>query len=416
MSNAKLSACNSFIIESQQTSSPSLEYLSSGEMDSDLEEQLLASVYYSKHFELEPEPIVAKAQPQIELLETNLDEEEDGEISKYTIQSSTKIPSNLQIDFSTSDEDGDDQIDLSAFSQLPSTLPQQQPYLQKHKICINEPESVPSPSKSFFLEVGSDQEDEEDEDESSPNASSTSLNSRYFLEGANPTCFSCLNLGHISRDCPTAGRNAVCFLCGKPGHARNECPMEMCYNCCKPGHTSRNCPFPRKRRAFEDDKCSVCAGYGHLSRECTVNWRRYTFDKHIEQANFVETFRRIRRFCYFCAGQGHFGDDCPLRRRYPASGGQQGKTIFQNPNWPWISVTIGWENSSQLNAKKNEASKKQSQGNALNQHGIVSVKPKIDSSFKAPVNALKRFAPAQSSLKTKPNLPKSSASCKENSL
>ena len=78
-------------------SAAQLTECSSGEMDSDLEEQLLASVYYSKHFELEQEVGDLEEVGDLQVDQVQQDQEaEDGEISKYTIQS-RNTSSNLHL-------------------------------------------------------------------------------------------------------------------------------------------------------------------------------------------------------------------------------------------------------------------------------------------------------------------------------
>ena len=49
--------------------------------------------------------------------------------------------------------------------------------------------------------------------------------------GGDRTCYNCGEVGHISRDCPTAGAGGggggdrACYTCGMSGHLARDCPQ-----------------------------------------------------------------------------------------------------------------------------------------------------------------------------------------------
>merc|ERR1711939_1256223 len=94
------------------------------------------------------------------------------------------------------------------------------------------------------------------------------------------TCFSCGQMGHLSKNCPLdkfdqkkgpviPGKNDKCFNCGDYGHWSKECPKAevKCYNCGEYGHISRDCNNERQPNVIPK-KCFNCGELGHISSAC----------------------------------------------------------------------------------------------------------------------------------------------------
>lgn len=103
---------------------------------------------------------------------------------------------------------------------------------------------------------------------------------------AGPRCFSCQELGHISRNCPKKSdgpRNARCYLCDQIGHFKRACPQG-----------TRNGPV-RAQNAYHlggahgnptwsavpPERCGFCGLVGHSMMRCAEwgqMWKTMTAD------------------------------------------------------------------------------------------------------------------------------------------
>lgn len=138
------------------------------------------------------------------------------------------------------------------------------------------------------------------------------LNMEYFfnpkslVDGILPmgrNCFTCLKIGHQTKDCPIANnnrkeRNQRRIYSESYEYEANSLSAIVCYRCRKTGHMARDCQEHQtndKRQkqpnnnntstngnnlmnlnnaqklmmnTYSNDRCFTCNGYGHQSRDC----------------------------------------------------------------------------------------------------------------------------------------------------
>lgn len=124
----------------------------------------------------------------------------------------------------------------------------------------------------------------------------TRLNIEYFfnpkslVDGVLPmgrNCFTCLKIGHQTKDCPVANNNRKN---GRRIYSESDDPPQIvCYRCRKTGHMARDCQETtnndkrqkvpnngvnggnvpaNSQKKFENDRCFTCNSFGHMSRDC----------------------------------------------------------------------------------------------------------------------------------------------------
>lgn len=373
-------------------------YSDQNELDSDTEEQLLASIYYSKNFNLlqdndavnesnlENSGSATYSAPDLES-KAKLEEEE--EISKYKSiskpedkasecknkNSSSKSDFNeesmslyVSSDSSLSDgeipakdscansvqcvtlsEDGEiseDEADLEQSKKDAETNKSTESSTIKHhfidfKLTAEEETSYKTEGLMWNVATVSESSEENlvfsSSDSNSDIEEINNQDSRYYgNEKAANMCFNCKSSGHTYKECPKANGGLACCFCGEYTHLKSACPFEICYNCYKPGHQSRACNLPRKRRSNERDQCDKCLLFGHVAKECSTSWRQYSFVKNFNRASFEEGMRKIRKFCYCCSAKGHFGDDCPRsKKRFSFP-----QSVFRDLTYDFIKRTV----------------------------------------------------------------------------
>ncbi|XP_038061874.1 zinc finger CCHC domain-containing protein 7-like isoform X1 [Patiria miniata] len=152
---------------------------------------------------------------------------------------------------------------------------------------------------------------------------------RYYQEPENwprYKCYSCLEFGHMTRDCPKPRQRKVvtCVLCGTQGHNDRQCPDALCFICSEPGHQARECP----NKKLQYLTCHRCSMKGHTVQQCPDRWRQYHLTTEPGKIQFEESRKENQQllavngkvFCYNCSKEGHFGHECweePMNRRAP---------------------------------------------------------------------------------------------------
>ncbi|KAF8976868.1 hypothetical protein BGZ46_007892 [Entomortierella lignicola] len=100
-------------------------------------------------------------------------------------------------------------------------------------------------------------------------------------------------------------RDCTALLCNTCGaiddHSFFNCPISVCYNCKEKGHISENCPRPRGYGSYQ--YCERCQSKAHVTNDCPTVWREYV-------TTSKEPLQDAVKYCYNCAALGHFGDDC----------------------------------------------------------------------------------------------------------
>ncbi|KAF9433259.1 hypothetical protein BGZ76_009688 [Entomortierella beljakovae] len=187
---------------------------------------------------------------------------------------------------------------------------------------------------------------------------------RYYLEKRERDflCFKCGKPGHIGRECTVM----LCYVCGAvDSHYTRNCPVSQCFNCKQTGHILETCPFPRG--SYQN--CQTCYSKDHITDDCPTIWREYVLTSK------EPLQRKLHLYCYNCAEKGHFGDECDRSRPfYSKSSGSAfssrpcaryiypgSKSIVSTLVLPPIhnSSTTSHQNSSSRNAQ-NSSSRRQS--------------------------------------------------------
>lgn len=404
----------------------------SEEIESDLEELLLATIYYSSKYELNESGSCTFSDD---------DEEEDGlkdqdlipnpslssdsneEISKYDSFSNSKQqqPKELELDISELSEP-----DLPINDSIQYTIPEHKITIPSFTVDQKEEEKKEPilPVKSLLL---SESEGDEEQD------------NRYFgtTQPQGPICFVCGTYGHVYKVCEEYLAKQSCYLCGSSSHTKMTCNQEMCFNCERPGHISKNCPSPKRRRFMggmsDGMNCTVCNQSGHSSSSCPLIWRRYRYEKRLTESLFNDSIRKVKKYCYWCSGKGHFGDDCPKR---PKLNSYQHWSIFHQTTLDYLQLTVEKQPSANVQQTHSHSSstRKEHRMNRTKSSQTIQhltgmnkgseIKPKLDqkqnekssNSYSSPpppppppINAIKKASLANSvSFRTKPNLPSSS--------
>ena len=115
------------------------------------------------------------------------------------------------------------------------------------------------------------------------------FNPRSLVEGNPPmdrNCFSCLKIGHQTKDCPLANakrrdRQLSDMFDGRIEDLNNV----TCYRCRNIGHKAKDCTIDLKRTkttSFSNEtKCFNCNQIGHIAKDCFFNQGKIQIQSNI---------------------------------------------------------------------------------------------------------------------------------------
>ena len=110
------------------------------------------------------------------------------------------------------------------------------------------------------------------------------------------TCMSCMQLGHLSSDCPQAS----CEHCEDGSHPSNLCPSNArCSKCRERGHSKEECTTDLKVTTIP---CDVCGRLSHVEQECP--------QRHFISPSLAGPIK-LWISCCICASKSHLVGDCP---------------------------------------------------------------------------------------------------------
>ncbi|BFZ63937.1 hypothetical protein YB2330_005074 [Saitoella coloradoensis] len=284
---------------------------SEDEIDSEVEEDILAHVYYTTDTKGEEEKN-EEDQPARKRRKT--DDDLPPPLSPSSGSGSTNKETNIESTNGTNEEttdvvrpvdtDLESDTDIIRPSSPASPTRALSPVLTRR---INLDSETSPPPSLLKVAVG----DEEDAD-AMTDLIRSQAHGRYFADPAylpekakGPKCHNCGEHGHMAKSCSIIR----CMTCGVVGeHETWHCPStRMCNNCGGPGHLARHCPQPRKSHVG----CSYCGSRRHMDVACPQIWRCYVSAKNPPQ-DFEPNV-----WCYNCAAPDHYGDDCTFARRGP---------------------------------------------------------------------------------------------------
>jgi len=143
-------------------------------------------------------------------------------------------------------------------------------------------------------------------------------------------CYSCVEEGHISSDCPNKIERFPTFVVKyeeheleellaleRPKKKKKDISQLQCYNCKEMGHYASDCPekkknqgnkqetvIPKKKKDIIQVMCKHCKELGHYANNCPEKMK-YKINKPMRDISLVT--------CFKCKELGHYANNCPER-------------------------------------------------------------------------------------------------------
>ena len=103
-------------------------------------------------------------------------------------------------------------------------------------------------------------------------------------------CYTCLQYGHIGKNCP----HPQCFACHKPGHRFENCPKIKCHYCQKSGHIMKNCKSFKESKGFtKAQKDSMLEKISYSKKQRDQNGKRVLKRLFQKQSQDIKKAKKI---------------------------------------------------------------------------------------------------------------------------